>query len=99
MTFKQTHAKKKKNIKAIESTQGLMLTQLMKYAWINLITSNVTSRLMGIKLLKRMMKVRKFRPKFAAPPSDTVRRGRTRKGGKKVQRGKRGSTKRQNQFK
>lgn len=45
-----------------------------------MITSNVTSRLMGIKLLKRMMKVRKFRPKFAALPSDTVRRGRTRKG-------------------
>lgn len=44
-----------------------------------MITSNVTSRLMGIKLLKRMMKVKKFRPKFAAPPSETVRRGRTRK--------------------
>lgn len=50
---------------------------------------------MGIKLLKRMMKVRKFRPKFAAPPSDTAQRGRTRKG----KSTKRGGTKRLNQFK
>lgn len=47
----------------------LPLTQLMKKAWINLITSNVTRRLMGIRLLNRMMKVRKLRPKLAAPPS------------------------------
>ena len=32
-------------------------------------TSRVTSRLMGMRLLKRMMKVRKLRPKLAAPPS------------------------------
>lgn len=47
----------------------LTLTQLMKKAWTNLMTSRVTRRLMGIRLLKRMMKVRKFRPKLAAPPS------------------------------
>lgn len=42
----------------------------MKKAWMNLITSSVTRRLMGIRLLNRMMKVRKLRPKLAAPPSD-----------------------------
>ncbi len=60
---------------------SLTLTQLMKKAWTNLMTSKVTRRLMGIKLLKRMMKVRKFRPKLAAPPS-----------GKRRARGGRGET-------
>lgn len=41
----------------------------MKYAWINLTTSRVTNKLMGIRLLKRMIKVRKFSPKLLAPPS------------------------------
>lgn len=41
----------------------------MKYAWINLTTSSVTNKLIGIRLLKRMMKVRKFNPKLLAPPS------------------------------
>ena len=41
----------------------------MKYAWINLTTSSVTSKLIGIRLLKRMIKVKKFNPKLLAPPS------------------------------
>lgn len=41
----------------------------MKYAWVNFTTSNVTSKLMGMRLLKRIMKVRKFSPKLLAPPS------------------------------
>lgn len=41
----------------------------MKYAWVNFTTSNVTNKLMGMRLLKRMMKVRKFSPKLLAPPS------------------------------
>uniref|UniRef100_A0A0E9V9Q8 Uncharacterized protein n=1 Tax=Anguilla anguilla TaxID=7936 RepID=A0A0E9V9Q8_ANGAN len=44
-------------------------SQLIKKARMNLMTSKVTSRLMGIRLLKRMMKVRKLNPKLAAPPS------------------------------
>lgn len=32
-------------------------------------TSSVTRRLMGMRLLNRIMKVRKLRPKLAAPPS------------------------------
>lgn len=45
-------------------------------------TSRVTSRLMGMRLLKRMMKVRKLRPKFAAPPSVS---GTARFGGREEQ--------------
>lgn len=41
----------------------------MKYAWVNFTTSNVTNKLMGMRLLKRMMKVKKFSPKLLAPPS------------------------------
>lgn len=41
----------------------------MKYAWINLTTSSVTNKLIGIRLLKRMIKVKKFKPKLLAPPS------------------------------
>lgn len=41
----------------------------MKYAWINLTTSSVTNKLIGIRLLKRMIKVKKFNPKLLAPPS------------------------------
>ena len=41
----------------------------MKYAWVNFTTSNVTSKLIGMRLLKRMMKVKKFSPKLLAPPS------------------------------
>lgn len=39
---------------------------------------------MGIRLLKRMMKVRKFRPKLAAPPSGKrrAREGREESGSK-----------------
>lgn len=63
---------------------SLTLTQLMKKAWTNLMTSRVTRRLMGIRLLKRMMKVRKFRPKLAAPPSGKrkAREGRGESGSK-----------------
>lgn len=47
-------------------------------------TSRVTRRLMGIRLLKRMMKVRKFSPKLAAPPSGKrkAREGRGESGSK-----------------
>lgn len=55
----------------------------------NLMTSSVTSRLIGIKLLKRMIKVRKFNPKFAAPPSEAVQKQITEK--KKIQKGRRGN--------
>lgn len=41
----------------------------MKYAWINFTISSVTSKLIGMRLLKRMIKVRKFSPKLFAPPS------------------------------
>lgn len=60
---------------------SLTLTQLMKKAWTNLMTSRVTRRLMGIRLLKRMMNVRKFRPKLAAPPSGK-RKARRERGNK-----------------
>ena len=38
----------------------MSLSQLIKMACWNFTTSNVTSREMGMRLLKRMMKVRKF---------------------------------------
>jgi hypothetical protein len=41
----------------------------MKYAWVNFTTSNVTNKLIGMRLLKRMMKVKKLSPKLLAPPS------------------------------
>lgn len=41
-----------------------MLTQLIKRACVNLTTSRVTSRLMGIRLLYRMMKVSRLYQKF-----------------------------------
>lgn len=44
----------------------------MKYAWINLTTSSVTNKLIGIRLLKRMIKVKKFKPKLLAPPSAKI---------------------------
>lgn len=47
----------------------IVFTQFMKYAWINLTTSSVTNKLIGIRLLKRMIKVKKFNPKLLAPPS------------------------------
>lgn len=53
----------------VQINRSLRLTQLMKKAWVNLITSSVTRRLIGIRLLNRIMKVRKLRPKLAAPPS------------------------------
>lgn len=41
----------------------------MKYAWVNFTTSNVTNKLIGMRLLKRIIKVKKFSPKLLAPPS------------------------------
>lgn len=41
-----------------------MLTQLIKSACVNLTTSSVTSRLIGIRLLYRMMKVSRLYQKF-----------------------------------
>ena len=52
-----------------EEQQQCVFTQFMKYAWVNFTTSNVTSKLIGMRLLKRMMKVKKFSPKLLAPPS------------------------------
>lgn len=42
-----------------------MLTQLIKRACVNLTTSSVTSRLMGIRLLYRMMNVSRLYQKFS----------------------------------
>lgn len=38
----------------------------MKYVWVNFIIFNVINKLIGIRLLKRMMKVKKFSLKLLA---------------------------------
>ncbi len=40
-------------------------SQLIKFAWRNFTISKVTSKLIGIKLLYKMMKVKKLNPKLA----------------------------------